>query len=97
MLMRVWAWISAGLGLAIMVMTYIDGAIVGVWADEHQTAAETYPDDVLPFFVAGIGFVLLVGGHAVALAGGRRATPAPGYERHPGRSATRDPRGAGRQ
>jgi hypothetical protein len=32
---RLWAWFSALLGLAIMVIDYVDGAILGTWFDEH--------------------------------------------------------------
>lgn len=73
-MVRAWAWVTAVLGLAVVVLTYIDGAILGVWADEHPEASQSLPGDLLPFVVAGIGVVLLVGGIVVGTHAPRRGT-----------------------
>ncbi|PYY33704.1 hypothetical protein DEI89_10190 [Curtobacterium sp. MCBD17_030] len=62
---RLWAWFSAFLGLVIMVIDYVDGAILGTWFDEH--AVFDAPDVIGEFFIAGLGLVLLVGGVLTAV------------------------------
>lgn len=65
--MKALPWLTSLAGLAIVVLTYIDGAQLGIWADEHMTVSESLPNLVGPFVVAAIGFVLLIGGVAVGL------------------------------
>ncbi|ROQ41541.1 hypothetical protein EDF46_0922 [Frondihabitans sp. PhB188] len=65
--MKALPWLMSLAGLAIVVLTYIDGAQLGIWADEHMTVSESLPNLVGPFVVAAIGFVLLAGGIAVGL------------------------------
>ncbi|PZE25969.1 hypothetical protein DEI92_00025 [Curtobacterium sp. MCBD17_034] len=57
---RLWAWVTAFLGLVIMVVDSVDGAILGTWFDEH--AVFDAPEVFGEFLIAGLGLVLLVGG-----------------------------------
>jgi hypothetical protein len=52
------SWILGALGVAIMVVTYIDAARIGVWVDEHQPSS--FPDSVPEFVIAFLGFIVVV-------------------------------------
>ncbi|WP_243062270.1 hypothetical protein [Humibacter sp. RRB41] len=52
------SWTLGVLGVAIMVMTYIDAARIGVWVDKHQSAS--FPDSVPEFVIAFLGFMIVV-------------------------------------
>jgi hypothetical protein len=70
MTQRIWSWITVALGAAVIVLTYIQAALEGVWFDDHGV-----PDDInsFPEFALGlIGLLLIVGGLVAAL----RKTPA---------------------
>ncbi|AMM21554.1 hypothetical protein AX769_17165 [Frondihabitans sp. PAMC 28766] len=72
--MKVWAWTTAGVGLILIVLTYIQGALLGSWADEHATVSQTMPGSGLEFVVAALGVVLLVGGVIVGIRASRSAS-----------------------
>ncbi|HWV44969.1 MAG TPA: hypothetical protein VN039_02905 [Nitrospira sp.] len=57
---RAWPWITAVIGLAIIVAEYIDGAINATWFDDHGIPSPTPAD--LGFLIGALGFVLIVGG-----------------------------------
>lgn len=62
---RIWSWVTVGLGGVVLILTYIDAAIIGVWFDDHGL-----PDGVTttPEILLGIvGIVLVVGGLIAAL------------------------------
>ncbi|MFZ6992749.1 hypothetical protein ACO0E1_12745 [Curtobacterium sp. RRHDQ66] len=62
---RIWSWITVLLGVAVLIITYVEGAVVGVWFDDHGL-----PDDVTstPEILLGIvGLILIVGGLVAAL------------------------------
>lgn len=62
---RIWSWITVLLGVAVLIITYVEGAVVGVWFDNHGL-----PDDVTstPEILLGIvGLILIVGGLVAAL------------------------------
>jgi hypothetical protein len=62
---RIWSWITVLLGVAVLIITYVQGAVVGVWFDDHGL-----PDDVTstPEILLGVvGLILIVGGLVAAL------------------------------
>lgn len=62
---RIWSWITVLLGVAVLIITYVEGAVVGVWFDDHGL-----PDDVTstPEILLGVvGLILIVGGLVAAL------------------------------
>lgn len=70
MVQRAWAFVSAGLGLVVIVLDYVDGAVMGSWLDDHGVLDA--PAATGGFVIAAVGVVLLLGGMAVGLTGGRR-------------------------
>lgn len=59
-----WAWITVGLGVAVVVSTFVESAMLGVWFDNHPLLDGPSSD---PEFILGfIGCVLIVGGAVAA-------------------------------
>jgi hypothetical protein len=57
---RIWGWVSAGLGFAVLALILIEGIVLGTWVDEHGVI--DMPSSGLLFIAAGIGLILIVGG-----------------------------------
>ena len=69
MTQRIWGWTTVILGAAVIVLTYVQAALEGVWFDDHGL-----PNDIstIPEFALGlVGALLIVGGLIAAL----RKTP----------------------
>ncbi|BCW08333.1 hypothetical protein [Arthrobacter sp. NtRootA1] len=58
----VWAWASALIGAAILVLIFFYGTEYGTWVDEAGPLSVEPPTFILPFAIGGLGFVLLIGG-----------------------------------
>lgn len=68
----IWALCAAALGVAIIVLTYIEAAIQGVWFDNHGLADSL---SAAPEIALGvIGAVLIIGS---GIAAGLARTPLP--------------------
>lgn len=65
MVANIWAWVSATLGLLVLVATYLEGVAVGSWFSDHSV-----PDEVSSgpqIALALLGAVLILGGLAAGL------------------------------
>ncbi len=65
----IWGWISAAIGLAVLVLLFFYGIDYGTWVDEAGPLRSSPPAFILPFAVGGLGVVLSIGGFCVGVAG----------------------------
>ncbi|TQO19889.1 hypothetical protein FB472_1490 [Rhodoglobus vestalii] len=66
----IWGWLTAAIGLAILVVIFFYGIEFGTWVDEAGSLRSAPPTFILPFVVAGLGLVLFVGGFSVGASAG---------------------------
>jgi hypothetical protein len=72
MLMRgtIWGWLTAAIGLAVLVLLVFYGTEYGTWVDEAGFLRPAPPTFDLPFAIGGLGVVLFIGGSVVGMTGG---------------------------
>lgn len=66
---RIWAWSSAAMGAAILVLLFFYGIEYGTWLDEAGRLSTSPPTFLLPFTIGGLGGVIMIGGLVVGLSG----------------------------
>ena len=66
MLGRIWSLVSAGVGLAILVVLAMYGTEYGTWVDEAGRLDTPPPTFILPFVIGALALVLFLGGLVTA-------------------------------
>ena len=64
----IWGWLTAAIGLVVLVLLALYGIEVGTWIDEAGPLQTAPPTFIIPFAIGGLGLVLLVGGFIVGVA-----------------------------
>lgn len=64
----IWGWLTAAIGMVVLVLLAFYGIEYGTWVDEAGPLQTAPPTFIIPFAIGGLGMVLLFGGFIVGAA-----------------------------